>query len=102
MRVLFQSRPNIFKERGGDTIQLEGTRKYLTKIGISVDWEYSDRIDCSAYDIIHLFNITRPEETWLQLQNAKRQRKPTFLSTIYWRMDRLKEEEYHFQNKRVL
>jgi glycosyltransferase involved in cell wall biosynthesis len=96
LKVLFQSRPNIFEARGGDTIQLEGTRKYLTKLGVSIDWEYSDRIDCSAYDLIHLFNITRPEETWLQLQNAKYQRKPIFLSTIYWNMDKLKEEEYQF------
>lgn len=96
-RVLFQARPDVFSVRGGDTVQMEGTRKYLTRKGVQIDFAFSDRVDCSSYDLVHLFNVTRPEETWLQLQNAKRQLKPVCLSTIYWNMEALDEQDAPFR-----
>ncbi|MEL7596859.1 MAG: glycosyltransferase, partial [Clostridiaceae bacterium] len=39
--------------------------------------------DVSKYDIVHLFNITRIHETWLQCNNALKYNKPVVLSTIH-------------------
>lgn len=100
LKVLFQARSRIFTHRGGDTVQLEATRKFLQREGVQVAFSYSDSVDCSPYDVVHLFNLTRPEETWLQLQNAKRQRKPVCLSTIYWRSDDAAGEIMHYRPRR--
>jgi glycosyltransferase involved in cell wall biosynthesis len=100
LRILFQARQNIFKDRGGDTVQLEGTCKYLRKMGVIVDFDSSIDAYCSSYDIVHLFNITQPEETYLQLLNARNQGKPVCLSTIYWNMDKLDKENAKFINNK--
>jgi hypothetical protein len=83
IRVLFQARRDILSSRGGDAIQLKATRKYLIRRGVEVDFDPSPTCDCSRYDIVHLFNMTRPYETSLQLANAKRQGKLVCLSIIY-------------------
>ena len=89
MRVLFQARKDLLTSRGGDTVQLIATRRHLIQRGVEVDLESSATSDCSLYDVVHLFNLTRPYDTFLQLENAKRQGKPVCLSTIYWNMDDL-------------
>ena len=38
MKVLMQSRKNFFDLRGGDTVQLEKTKKELEKLGVNVDF----------------------------------------------------------------
>lgn len=83
MKVLFQSRTNLFTVFGGDTIQLLKTKEYLEKLGIEVDISTELTPDLTGYDILHLFNLARPQETWLQIKNAKKQGKPVALSTIY-------------------
>ena len=50
---------------------------------INLDYEP----DLSEYDLIHLSNVTRIQETYLHVKNAKRQNKPILLSTIYWPMN---------------
>ena len=92
IRVLFQGRRDILASRGGDAIQLRATRQYLGKIGVLVDFDPSFTCDCSCYDLVHLFNMTRPYEPKLQMANAKRQSKLVCLSTIYWNMDDLQRE----------
>lgn len=92
MRILFQARDKIESSQGGDAVQLRFTRKYLMERGVQVDVDSSLTCDCSSYDIVHLFNITRPHSTYHQLINAKRYGKPVCLSTIYWNMDALRHE----------
>ncbi len=84
MKVIMQSRENLFSCPGGDTIQLLKTKEYLEKIGIQVDINLELEPDLSKYDIVHLFNLTRVQETYIQMLNAKSQKKPIILSTIYW------------------
>ena len=79
-----QSRTNLFTCPGGDTIQLLKTKEYLENSGIEVDISIELEPDLSKYDIIHLFNLTRVQETFIQVKNAKKQNKPVILSTIYW------------------
>lgn len=87
MKVLMQSRKNFYDLRGGDTVQLEKTKEELEKLGVEVDFSLDFEPDLSKYDLVHLSNVTRIQETYLQVKNAKRQGKPIALSTIYWPMD---------------
>jgi glycosyltransferase involved in cell wall biosynthesis len=83
MKILFQSRTNIFSAAGGDTIQLLKTKEYLEHLGCKVDISLELNPDVSCYDIVHLFNLMAPQEILSQLNNAKKQGKKIALSTIY-------------------
>ena len=83
MKILFQSRTTLFTVPGGDTTQMLMTKEYLEKLGVTVDISTELEPDASNYDIVHAFNLVRPQEVYLQLRNAKRYRKPTALSTVY-------------------
>lgn len=87
MKVLMQSRENFYKLKGGDTVQLLKTKEQLEKLGVNIKISLELEPDLSAYDIVHLSNITRIHETYIQMKNAKRQRKPVVLSTIFWPME---------------
>lgn len=92
MRVLMQSRINFFSLPGGDTVQLTKTKEELEKLGVEVDFSLDFEPDLSSYDIVHLSNVTRVQETYIQMLNAKKQGKPVFLSTIFWPMDQFEKE----------
>lgn len=92
MKVLMQSRKNFFTLRGGDTIQLEKTKAELEKLGVEVDLSLDFYPDLAEYDLVHLSNVTRIQETYLQVKNAKKQGKKIVLSTIYWPMDEFEKQ----------
>ena len=71
MKVLMQSRKNFFDLRGGDTVQLEKTKAELEKLGVEVDFSLEFEPDLSKYDLVHLSNVTRIQETYLHVLNAK-------------------------------
>ena len=83
MKVLFQSRKTLFDAPGGDTVQLLKTKEYLEKKGVSIDVSTELTPDLSNYDIVHVFNLMRAQESLMQVMNAKKQGKPVALSTIY-------------------
>lgn len=83
MRVIFQSRTTLFAVPGGDTVQLTKTAEYLRALGVEVDISTELEPDLSGYDLVHLFNLMRPQEVFLQARNAKKQGKRVALSTIY-------------------
>ena len=83
MKVLMQSRVSLFKVPGGDTIQILKTKEYLEKLEIKVDISTELEPDLKGYDIIHLFNLIRPQEIYLQAKNAKSQGEKVVLSPIY-------------------
>lgn len=84
MKVLIQSRKNLFSLPGGDTTQLLKTKEELEKLGVKVDINLDFSPDLKDYDLVHVSNITRIQETYLQVKNAVKQKKPIALSTIYW------------------
>jgi len=94
MRVLFQNRPDMFKVIGGDTIQLLKTKEYLEKLGVEVDISLELRPNLDKYDLVHLFNITRVHETYIQAINAHKQNKPIVLSPIYWNKTEFLKKNY--------
>lgn len=91
MKVLMQIRDNYLTGPGGDTIQFLKTREYLEKIGVEADISTELEPDLSGYDLVHLFNLTRIQETYIQAKNAKKQGKKIALSTIYWPYDEMND-----------
>lgn len=88
INILFQTRYNIFERKGGDTVQLLKTKEALErKYGhiLKIDIINKADMNLEAYDIIHIFNLLRPQETYLYLMNAIKYNKPVALSTIYWK-----------------
>lgn len=64
-------------------MQLTKTAEYLRQLGVEVVFSTELEPDLTGYDVVHLFNLIRPQEVFLQARNAKRQGKPVVLSTIY-------------------
>lgn len=83
MKILFQSRTTLFSVPGGDTIQILKTAEALRELGCHVDVTTDLEPDVSSYDVVHLFNLMRPQEVYLQARNAKKYGKKIALSTIY-------------------
>ena len=95
MKILFQSRLDLFDKRGGDTIQMLETQVSLEKLGIAVDINCSLNLDVSSYDIVHIFNLDWVCETYPQIYNAKKQGKKVILSPIH----HSQEEFERYENK---
>lgn len=83
IKVLFQTRINIYYSPGGDLIQIENTQKYLQKLGVKVDFSTKLEPDLKEYDLVHLFNLMSPEDIYIQYKNAVKQCKKIVISTIY-------------------
>jgi len=83
MKVLFQSRTNLYQAPGGDLVQMLKTKEFLEKLGVEVDVSIELEPDLSGYDFVHLFNLMEPQDIYLQMLNARRQNKKIALSTIY-------------------
>jgi len=82
VRVVMISRANLFTHPGGDSIQVQKTAEYLNRLeGVSVDMKtVAEDIDYSQYDLLHLFNISRPADL---LGVIKKAQLPYVLSTIF-------------------
>ncbi|BEH10156.1 MULTISPECIES: glycosyltransferase family 4 protein [Geobacter] len=83
MKILSQSRVTLFSVFGGDTVQMLKTKEYLNKLGVQFDISTDTTPNLDGYDIVHLFNLIRPQDVLSQARNAKRQGKKIALSTIY-------------------
>jgi glycosyltransferase involved in cell wall biosynthesis len=83
MKVLFQSRVDLFDKKGGDTIQIMETKNALQALGVAVDVDCGVSVDVSMYDIVHVFNLDWVCEPYLQIKNAKKQGKKVVLSPIH-------------------
>ena len=84
MKVLFLNRKDYLSSIGGDTTQMLKTQEALRVLGVEVDISLEATPNLTQYDIVHLFNIQNGPDTLLQLRNAKVQKKPVAVSTIYW------------------
>jgi glycosyltransferase involved in cell wall biosynthesis len=87
MKILLNSRFDLNSKPGGDTLQIKKTAEYLKRLGVSVNISTELQPDLSNFDLVHIFNITRPHETYEQFQNAKRQKKPVVLTPLYQNFD---------------
>lgn len=81
MRVLMIARKTLNTSPGGDTIQINSTAEYLRYLGVEVDICIGDTtIDYSNYDIMHFFNIIRPDDILPHILHSKL---PFVVSTIF-------------------
>ncbi len=78
-----QSRRDLLTLVGGDTIQVLKTKEHLEALGIHVDISLDLEPTLAGYDLVHLFNITRIQETYLQMRHAKQHGCPVAVSPIY-------------------
>ena len=83
MKVLFLSRKTLFSVQGGDTVQILKTAEALRRKDVFVDVSTELEPDLRGYDLVHVFNLTRPQEIFLQVMHAKKKGLPVALSTIY-------------------
>jgi glycosyltransferase involved in cell wall biosynthesis len=94
MRVLLQGRSarSVAVNPGGDQVQLEATARALRAKGVDTEISAEAAPNLTGFDAVHLFGLVRPQESWVQARNARRQRKPVFLSTVYcdvWEFERV-------------
>jgi glycosyltransferase involved in cell wall biosynthesis len=80
MTILMIGRSTLYSSPGGDTTQIEMTAKYLRVLGVNVDIALADKkIEYNKYDLIHFFNIIRPDDILCHIKNNK----PFVVSTIF-------------------
>jgi glycosyltransferase involved in cell wall biosynthesis len=80
MKVAFITRSTLYSVPGGDTEQILQTARHLQQLGIDVKLLLTtEKIDYSAFDLIHFFNITRPADILFHLSKSG---KPAVVSTI--------------------
>lgn len=81
MKVLYLVRASLFKNSGGDTIQILKTTEHLRKLGVETDIKLtSEKIDYSGYDLLHFFNLIRPADI---LRHAERCSLPYVVSPVF-------------------
>ncbi|MFT6165729.1 MAG: glycosyltransferase involved in cell wall biosynthesis [Vicingaceae bacterium] len=81
MKVLLISRPTLFSAPGGDTVQIKETARELIKLGVEAEVSLADEeIDYSSYDLLHFFNIIRPNTI---SGHVKKSKLPFVISTIF-------------------
>lgn len=63
MKVALIARSTLFTARGGDTVQVMQTARYLHELGVHATIVPANtRPDYASYDLLHFFNITRPAD----------------------------------------
>lgn len=81
MKVLMVARRTLNSSPGGDTVQINSTAKYLINLGVDVDiYTEGKEVDYSMYDIMHFFNIIRPDDI---LPHILKSKLPFVVSTIF-------------------
>lgn len=85
MRILFQTRTqsSIGRQTAGDVVMADQLAAALRDLGLTIDISAELKPALDRYDAVHVFNVVRPQELWLQTRNATEQGKPVFLSTVY-------------------
>ncbi len=81
MRILIISRSTLFTQRGGDTVQIEQTAKYLAQAGCKVHIQTTGFCeDFKSFDVLHFFNLNRPADI---LPYLKEGRPPLVTTAVY-------------------
>src|ERR1700733_11408622 len=83
LRALFSSRTTLFSTPGGDTIMLLKTAESLRLLGCEVTNSIDLNHPLDGYDIVHFFNLTRPQEAYHQARRATKGGIPVILSPVY-------------------
>ena len=88
LAVAWRNRADMVAAKGGDGIVIEETIRGLQGLGHRADLRLEPLPDLRAYDVVHLNNISRSQDTLEHLRHAKAAGKPTVLTSLYEDMDR--------------
>jgi len=88
VKVLFQIRQGYEKGAAGDSMQMLKTMQHLAQMGVGVSISASAGEDLKKYDIVHIFNVTRINESYAFYKNAAAQKKKIVVSPIFVDMGR--------------
>lgn len=88
--ILLIARNTLYKQPGGDTVQVEQTAEHLRILGFHVDIALSGKdFKAENYEVVHFFNLIRPADIIAQLPKINR----LIVSSIY--VDYSDFERYH-------
>lgn len=83
LRLLFRVRATLYTVPGGDTVQILKTAEALERQGHKVQLDPDGTANPKNFDVVHVFNLMRPQEIWDTVREAGRVGRPVVLSTIY-------------------
>lgn len=89
LQIIFANRKDCFEKPGGDTVQMMKTKEYLEKkypVQIVICTNAGDFEKYPNAKIVHIFNLQTVNESKEFIEKAKKLKKITFLSTIYWNL----------------
>ena len=83
--ILVNARPDGESNPGGDTVQVDQTRKALCALGIeAVVYPAESIASLPMCDLVHVFNLQMPESAWRVMQSVRGRGLPLAFSPIYW------------------
>jgi len=68
---------------GGDTIQIRSLTRELECHGCKTQVNFDGKVSPVDFDLVHVFNIDRPQDTIAIATEAKRKNKPVILTPIF-------------------
>lgn len=101
-RVLLLARPDFQSNQGGDSVQIEAIYTFLKEKGFEVCLKNELFPDCREYDMVILFNLTRPFDAYIQSMAARKANVPYLLFPIYWNLDAVIPKQYSNGIKKVI
>lgn len=87
LRILVQSRRNLFQAKGGDTFALIRSCEALESRGVKIKVDIEGRENPSDYDLVHLYNFATPEELEPRARKAKELEVPFVVTTLHEDLD---------------
>ena len=84
MKVLMQARVSLFTVPGGDTVQMVETARALQRREVDAHVTVDVDADPRGFDLVHLFNLGRVQESAHLARRAVDAGVPVVLSPIYW------------------
>jgi glycosyltransferase involved in cell wall biosynthesis len=83
MKILMASRRSSATTLGGDTVQIQSLARELGKLGHSVQIDFDGKVSAASFDIVHIFNLDRPQDVIPVTTEAKKIGKPVVLTPIF-------------------
>jgi glycosyltransferase involved in cell wall biosynthesis len=99
MKVLFQQQHDFNERIGGAETQFGAFVRYTTSCGVETEVSLKNDPDVSEFDLVHVFNTCNFNDSIAQMENARIQGKPVFLSTIYWNWKEAYDERIKFDEE---
>ncbi len=87
LKILVQSRRNLFHAKGGDTIALMRSCEALQALGVQVNIDPEGKENPREYDLLHLYNFATPEELEPRARRAKELEVPFVVTTLHEDLD---------------